>query len=105
VHATLVATGKLRFLAFMRTQNPHRTRSRRTLPSVTGQRSNKDSLISTIGTSFPWANRGQNPHKTDASMPGFAFCLSGLAWCGSGTFALPRLGKMVRKGLISKEFS
>jgi hypothetical protein len=75
------------------------------LPSVTGQCSSKAALISTIDSSFPWANRGQNPHTTGASLPGFAFCLSGLAWCGSGTFAPPKLGKMVHKGLISKDFS
>jgi hypothetical protein len=57
--ATLVATRKVRVRAFMRTQKPDNMRSRKMRPSRAWLFSSKDSVISTIGISFPLAKRGQ----------------------------------------------
>ena len=87
----------------MRTQNPQSTRSRSSRPSVAVLRRSMDSLISTIGISFPQAKRGHIPQKTGVSLPGLFFLLSGPALRGSGTSTTPTLGAVVRKGLFSKE--
>ncbi len=68
--ATLVATRKVRVLAFMRTQKPESMRSRSMRPSLTELFTNRASVISTIGISFPWQNEDNAPGIAGSSALG-----------------------------------
>lgn len=63
-------TRKVRFLAFMRTQKPDSMRSRRTRPSRAELLSSSDSVISTIGISFPRQNEDKAPGIAGSSVLG-----------------------------------
>jgi len=103
--ATLVATLKVTLRGFKRTQKPQSMRSRRMRPSRTVARRSKDSLISTIATSFSQAKRGQIPRQAAAPPPTSRPAPGPGAPRESGTSTTPVLGSMVQMGLIYKDFS
>lgn len=103
--ATRVAILKTRFLGFIRTHKPQTTLSRRMRPSVAVERRGRDSLISTIGSSFPQAKRGQKIEKVGHFWSALSLSQAGSALRSSGNSTTPTLGSVVQRGLIPKEIS
>jgi len=103
--AARVAILKVRFLGFIRTHKPQSTLSRWMRPSVAVERRSRDLLISTIGTSFPQAKRGQKIEKVGHFGLAFSLSQADSASRSSGNSTTPTLGSVVQRGLIPKEIS